>query len=160
LHRFEQRSLAARGVPRRLEIRIDACQAMEMRGHVTDLCAFAVDTQKRDAAARVEIFDLEPGELGAAQAVIEQYGQYRAIALALESVWIGRIQKPPRLAITERRRFALVATFLRAMHAVHRIDEDGVFLAQIRKQGGERRQLAPNCRRGKRTRLERIAPLN
>jgi hypothetical protein len=95
---------------------------------------------------------------GAAQAVIQQRGQHRAIALALEGRTVGRRQQRARLVVTDRRRFAFLAGHLRPLDAVDRVALDRVSLAQCIEQRRQGRQLAADRRAGERAQLQGAAP--
>ncbi len=61
----------------------------------------------------------------------------------------GRVEQLARLVIAERRRLAFAAFRLRPLDAFDRVMGDGVLLAQIFEQRGERRQPVPDRRAAK-----------
>ena len=99
----------------------------------------------RHAFARVpEILDLQLAQLLAPQRVEQQRRQNGAVALALDRVVLGRGQQLARLVIADRRRLAFAAFRLRPLDAFDRVVGDGVLLAEIFEQRGERRQPVPD----------------
>ena len=99
----------------------------------------------RYAAPRVlEVLDLEPAQLVAAQRVIEQGGKYGAVALALERYAVGCVQQPASLVISKRRRLAFVTFGLGTLHALDGVMGDGIALTQILEQRRQRRQAMPD----------------
>ena len=87
---------------------------------------------------------LELAQLLAPQRVEQQRGQDGAVALALDRVGLRRRQQLARLMIAERRRLAFAAFRLRPLDAFDRIVGDGVLLAEIFEQRGQRREPVPD----------------
>jgi hypothetical protein len=75
-----------------------------------------------------------------------------------ESVGGRRLEQPARLGIAQSRRAAFIAIGHGALDAVDRIAGDGVVLAEIIEQGGERRELAADAGVGELAFLEVLAP--
>ena len=99
---------------------------------VAGLVAFAVHAQVRDAAAGVDVLDLQATEFFAAQAVIEQGGEQRPVAQAFEaSCRCGRFIELPGLLVGDRRRLAFVAVDLGALDAFHGVGRHGVLVGQV-----------------------------
>src|SRR5208283_2866567 len=76
--------------------------------------------------------------------VEKQRRQDRAIALALDGVFLRRGQQFARLVIAERRRLAFAAFRLRPLDAFDRIVRDGVLLAQMFEQRRQRGEAVPD----------------
>jgi hypothetical protein len=77
--------------------------------------------------------------------VLEQGGQYRPIAAALEGIAGRSVQQLAGLSNAERRGGAFAVVGNRPLHAVDRIAGDRVALAEIVEQGRERRELATDA---------------
>jgi hypothetical protein len=113
----------------------------------------------RHAFARMpEILDLQLAQLLAAQRVEQQRRKDRAVALALDRVFLRRCEQLARLMIADRRRLAFAAFGPRPLDALDRIVGDGVLLAQIFEQRGERRQPAPDRRAAQPAPAQLVAP--
>ena len=78
------------------------------------------------------------------QRVVKQHGEDRPVAFALQRVRTRRVQQLPRLHVGDRRGLALVGPLLRTLHALDRIVRDGVPLAQVIEQIGQRREFPPD----------------
>ena len=79
--------------------------------------------------------------------------------LLLMRVVCGRRQQLARLVIAERRRLAFAAFRLRPLDAFDRVVGDGVLLAEIFEQRGQRREPVPDrCCRRARARTQLVAP--
>ena len=70
-------------------------------GDVADLAALALDAQVEDALAHRDVGDAQPAERGAPEPVIEQHGQDRAVALALQRCGIGGVEQASCLGVAE-----------------------------------------------------------
>jgi hypothetical protein len=117
----------------------------EQRAGLVEGVAGGVDPCRRlsgaAAFARVpKILHLQLAQLLAPQRVEQQRRQDGAVALALDRVLAGRCEQVARLMIADRRRLAFAAFGLRPLDAFDRVVGDGVLLAQILEQRGERRQ--------------------
>ena len=113
----------------------------------------------RHAFARVpKILDLEFAQFLAPQRVEQQRGQDGAIALALDGFFLRRIQQLARLVVADRRRLAFAAFRLRPLDAFDRVMGDGIFLAEIFEQRGERREPVPDRAAAKPAPHKIIAP--
>ena len=66
--------------------------------------------------------------------------------------------RPPGLGVAQGRRLAFVRPFARALDTRHRIEGDGVGVAQILKEGREGSQRPADARIRLLTRKQRIAP--
>ena len=81
------------------------------------------------------------------------------VALALEGVGGRRIEQRPGLGIAQRRRLALAGGLdRRALHTADRVVGDGVALAQVIEERGQRRELAPDAGGREAAFLERMPP--
>ena len=129
-----------------------------MHGNKPDLVALTLDPKMHHALTTLHVLDPQPAQLLAADAVIEQGGQDGAIAHALERVRRRRLQQLARLSVAERRRAAFIAIRHWPLHAVHGIAGDGVALAEIIEQRGQRRELAPDAGRRQSAGLQVLAP--
>ena len=74
----------------------------------------------------------------------KQRGQDGAVALALDRVVLRGIEQLARLVIAEGRGLAFAAFRLRPLDAFDRVMGDGVLVAQIFEQRGERGQPVPD----------------
>ncbi len=110
-------------------------------GEVADLAPFAMDAEMEHAFAALDVFHFELAELFAAQAMVEQGSEDRAVALSFKRVWRWRIEESPRLVVGECRCRAFVHVCCGALHAVNRIVGDGVLFAEVVEQGRECREL-------------------
>ena len=116
-----------------------------MQRQIPRLAALAGHFEMRHAFARVpEVLDLELAQFLAPQRVEQQRRQNGAVALALDRVVGRRSQQLARLMVAERRRLAFAAFRLRPLDAFDRVMGDGVFLAEIFEQRGERREPVPD----------------
>ena len=70
----------------------------------------------------------------------------------------GRVEQLARLMIAERRRLAFAAFRLRPLDAFDRIMGDGVLLAEIFEQRGERREPVPDRAAAKPAPRQLVAP--
>ena len=130
-----------------------------MQRQIPRLAAFAGHLEMRHAFARVpEILDLELAQLLAPQRVEQQRGQDGAVALALDRVVLRRVEQLARLVIAERRRLAFAAFRLRPLDAFDRVVGDGVLLAEIFEQRGERREPVPDRAAAKPAPRQLVAP--
>ena len=102
-----------------------------MNGDEPDLVAFAVDSEVHDALAALQIAQAQQTKFLPAHAVIEQCGENRAVPYTLQRVRGRGLEKSSNLRIAERRRAALAIIRGWPLHAVYRIAEDGVALAEI-----------------------------
>ena len=157
-HSPEERTVEFRAVPGRDEVRVETRERVRVDGQEAGLSALAEDLEVADAAAVVDVADVEMAELGAAQPVVQEHREDGAIAQALEGCLRGGLEQRAGLPVTERRRAAFVGAFLRPGDAVDRIDGNGVALAKVRKERRQRRELAPDGRGGELAGLERVAP--
>jgi hypothetical protein len=94
----------------------------------------------------------------APQAVVEEGGQDGPVAFAFEGVVRGRFQQRPGLAVAQRGGFALIPLRFGAFDPAHRVMADGVDLAEVVKQGGDRSELAPDGALGQAPPFEVFAP--
>src|SRR5271155_878327 len=76
----------------------------------------------------------------------------------LEGIVGWRIEQFASLGITESRGAAFIVVGHWALDAVDRVAGDRVALAEIIEQGRQRREFAPDARRGEYARLEVLAP--
>jgi hypothetical protein len=63
-----------------------------VQGDVADLVAFAVDAEVGYASAGLDVLDSEPAQFLAAETVIEERGEGRSVAKALETFVVGRLR--------------------------------------------------------------------
>ncbi|MBV9704205.1 MAG: hypothetical protein JO163_15855 [Methylobacteriaceae bacterium] len=116
-----------------------------------------------------KIPDLQLASFLAAQGLEQQLRQDRTITLALDGILAGRREQLARLMIADRRRLAFAALGLRPLDAFGRIVGDGILLAEMLEQRGERRQtvsdgraaeLAGAARRARRSDAPRVTTRN
>src|ERR1700732_2053715 len=105
-----------------------------MHWHETNLAALAVDTKVHDALAALHIANTQQAEFFAADAVIEQGGQNRAVPYTLQRVDGRGLQQPAGLRVAEGRRAAFIAIGRRPLDAVNGITGDGIAFTEIIKQ--------------------------
>ena len=87
-----------------------------------------------------KIPDLELAQLLAPQRVKEQRRENGAIPLALDCLFLRRIKELARLVVAKGGGLAFAALGLRPFDALDRVMGDGVLVAEILEQRGERRQ--------------------
>ena len=131
------------------EVFADEAQHHRVNGNKPDLVTFTLHSEMHDALAALHIAQTQQAQLLAADAMIEQGSEYRAVPYTLQRVRGRGLQQSPDLRVTERRRTALIVVGGRPLHSVHRIAEDGVTLTEIIEQRGKRRELAANARGSK-----------
>ena len=159
LHRPEQRTVFIGAVPGGIEVIVDQRVRAGMQRQIPRLAAFAGNSEMRHAFARVlNILHLQLAQFLAPQRVEQQRRQDGAVALALDGVGLRRIQQFARLMIADRWRLAFAAFRLRPLDAFDRIVGDGVFLAEIFEQRGERREPMPDRAAAKPAPHEIVAP--
>src|SRR5208282_2703923 len=94
----------------------------------------------------------------APQRVKQEGRENGAIALALDRVVLRGIEELARLVIAERWRLAFAAFRPRPLDALDRVMGDGVLVAEIFEQRGERRQPVPDGAAAKPALRQRVAP--
>ena len=157
--RPEQRAVFVGAVPGGGEVVVDERVGAGMQRQIARLAAFAGHLQMRHAFPRVpEVPHLELAQFLAPQRVEQQRGQDGAVALALDRVVSRRVQQLARLVIADRRRLAFAAFRLRPLDAFDRVMGDGVFLAEIFEQRGERREPMPDRAAAKPAPRQIVAP--
>ena len=113
----------------------------------------------RHPFARVaEILHLQLAQLLAPQRMEQQRRKNGAVAPALDGVLVGRCEQVARLMIADRRRLAFAAFGLRPLDAFDRVMGDGVLLAQIFEQRGQRSQPVPDRRAAEPALAQLVAP--
>ncbi|GAB3374028.1 hypothetical protein GCM10027514_09320 [Azotobacter armeniacus] len=133
---------------------MDTLGGDRVQGQVAQLAALAVDAQMLEAAAVLEVVDGQAGGFLAAQAVIEQHGEDRPVAAALQG-----FEQGPGLMIAESRGLAFIRFELGPFDAMHWIAAgDGVALEQVVEQAGEGGKLAAEGGRGEAALLQVLAP--
>jgi hypothetical protein len=95
-----------------------------------------------------EVLDLQGAQFGPAQAVVEENGEDGPVALALERLGVRSTEELAGLVVGDGRCLALVGPFGGPLHPVDRVDGDGVLLAEVIEEVGERGELPANRRRG------------
>jgi hypothetical protein len=104
------------------------------------------------------ILDLELAQFLTPQRVEQQGGKNGTVALALDGVFVGGGQQLACLMIADGWRLAFAAFCPRPLNALDRIMGDGVFLAQIFEQRGERCQPVPDRGTAKPAPRQLVAP--
>ena len=157
--RPEQRAGLVDAVAGRLEVVVDQRVDPRMQRHITRLAALAGDFQVRHALARMPgVADPKLAQLLTPQGVKQQRRQDGAVALALHRVRLGGRQQLAGLVVAECRRLAFAALGPRPLHAFHRIVGDGVAVAQVLEQRGERGQPMPDRAAAEAALHQRVAP--
>jgi len=106
-----------------------------MQRYIARLAALARHPQVRNAAALMpEILDRQFAELLPPKRVVEQGGEDRAIAFALERGIFRSLQELSRLVVPKRRRLTFISVDHRALHALDRVVRDGVAVAEVLEQ--------------------------
>src|SRR4051794_15113434 len=130
-----------------------------MQRHITGLATFAGHFEMRHAFARVpEVPNLELAQFFAAQRMEQQRRENGAVALAADAVVGWRVEQLARLMIAKGWRLAFAAFRLRALDAFDRVMRDGVLLAQIFEQRGNRREPVPDRAAAKPAPHQVVAP--
>ncbi len=149
--RSEEGAAVVAAVPGDLEVVMDQRVGSRVQPEIARLFALAGDAEMRNAAPRMpEVADLELTELFAPERVIEQGREDRAIAFPFGVVFPCRRvpawcrQQIMRMVIAERLRLAFAAFDLRPPDAFDRIVGDGVPIAEIVEERGERREAMPD----------------
>jgi hypothetical protein len=90
----------------------------------------------------------EAAQFFAAQPVVEEGGQDGAIAFAFQRVRRGRFQQRPDLAVAQRRRLAPIVIGLGALDPADRVVADGIGLAEVVEERGDRGEFSADGTRG------------
>ena len=85
-----------------------------VNGNKADLVALALDAEMHHALAALHVAEPQQAQLLAADAVIEQGGEYRAIPYTLQRVRGRGLQQPSRLGVAQGGRAAFIAVALPA----------------------------------------------
>lgn len=118
-HGPEERTIQCPAVFRHFQKLCNQPLRGRVNGNEADLVAFALNPEVHDALPAVDIADTELAQFLAADAVIEQDGEYRAVSYPLQRIGGRGFQQSLRLLIAERRSAALVAVRHRPFDAVH-----------------------------------------
>jgi hypothetical protein len=140
------------------QVIVDPLQGQRMGRHVADFTAFTENAQMDHTLAGLEIAHAQAAQFLAPQPVVQKGGQDRPVALAFKRIGRRRLQKRPRLAVTQGRRFAFARFGFRAFDAADRVVSDRVNLAQVIKERGDRGELAADGTLGQAAALEVFAP--
>lgn len=154
----EERTVELGAMPGGDEVGVEARERVRVDREEAGFPALAEDLEVADAAAVVDVADVEVAELGASQPVVKEHREDRAIAKAGERRLRRRVEERPRLAVADRRRAALVGALLRPRDAVDGIDGNGVAFAEVGEERRKRGELPPDGRGRKLAGLERAAP--
>jgi hypothetical protein len=90
--------------------------------------------------------------------VKQQRREDGAVALTPDGVLLRRFEQFARLVVADRRRLAFAALRARPFDAFDRVVGDGVLVAEIFEQRGERGQPAPDRAAAKPALRQRVAP--
>ena len=143
--RAKQRTIVVSAMSSGVEVIVDKHVGVRMQRQISRLVAFARHAEMRHALPRMpEVLHFQLAQLVAPQGVEKQRGQDGSIALALDRVRLRRRQQLACLVIAERLRLAFTAFRPRPLDAFDRIMGDGVLLAQILEQRGERGEPVPD----------------
>ena len=110
-----------------------------MNRHEPDFVALAFDSEVHDALAALHIPWAQRAQLLTADTVIEQDGQYRAVAHAFERIRGRGLKEPPRLRITQGRSAALIVIGSRPLHSIYGIPQNRIAFAQIKRRRQQRK---------------------
>ena len=145
LQRPEQRAVVIGAMTGGIEVIIDQAIRAGMQREIAGLAAFARHFQMRHAFACVpEVLHLQLAQLLAPQGMEQQRREDGPIAFAAKTVIDRCIEQLASLVIAKGRRLAFAALHLRPLHAFDRVVGDGVLLAEIFEQRGERREPVPD----------------
>ena len=123
---------------RGIEVVLDEAKGPWVDGRVAELSALSMHCECHDAPALDEVLDLEGAEFRPAQAVVEKDGKDGSVAFPLEGRWVRSVEELSGLVVGNRRGLAFVGPFGGPLHAVDRVDGDGVLLAEVIEEVGER----------------------
>jgi hypothetical protein len=112
---------------------MDTFEGERVGRHVPDFTTFTQDVQVGHALAALEVAHAQAAQFLAPQAVVEEGGQDGPVAFAFEGVVRGRFQQRPRLAVAQRRGFALILVYFRALDPADRVVAHRVFGTAARK---------------------------
>ena len=160
IDRPEQRAFPILSVSNGIEIVLDQAEGLRMHGQVAELSAFSVDREGHYAPALHEVLDLEGSKFCAAQTVVEEKSQDSPVAFPLQG---GRVRSAEELAclvVGDGRCLAFVGTFGWPLDTMDRVDGDGVLLAEVVEEVGERGELPANRGRGEGLLFEGFSPGN
>jgi hypothetical protein len=90
--------------------------------------------------------------------VEQQRRENCAVAFAFDRILVRRHQEIARLVVANRRRLAFAAFRLRPLDAFNRVMGDGVFVAEIFEQRGQRRQPVADGAAAKAAARQLVAP--
>lgn len=158
LHRPEQRPVGLVPVLRLGQVGGDEALRGDREGNIANLFPLALNAQMPHALAALDVPDLQLAQLFPPDAVIEEHGQDRPVALALQRPGRRGLQQPQRLLVSERRRCPLAVHRGRAPDAQHRIMQHGMAVTEIIIQGGQGREFTPDGVVGQAPALQVIAP--
>ena len=127
-----------------LKIFPDEAQRGDGYRQEADFAALSLDAQMGHAFPMLDIPYLERNQLGLTDAVIKKGGQDRPVPLAFKRVLRWRIQERSSLVVTQGRCRALIVIGSGPLDALDGVMGDGVSLAEVIEQGGQRRELAPD----------------
>ena len=131
-----------------------------VNGNEPSLIAFALYAEVHDTLAALHVADPQVAKLFPADAVIEQGRQYRAIPYTLQRVRGRGFQQTPCLCVAQGRRAAFIIISHRPLDPIHGIAGHGIALAEIIKERGKRRELAPDAGVRQVARLQMLSPGN
>jgi hypothetical protein len=131
-------------------------RVIELAGAV--VVAFAVDPQVRHAAAGVNVLDVEATQFFAAQAVVEERGEQRTIAQALEALVVRQVHQLASFLVGNRRRLALVIVDLGTLNPLDGVRRHGVLVGREFIQRRQRRELAADGSQRELPAIEVLAP--
>lgn len=138
---------------------MDPFHGDRMQWEIADLPALAVHAQMFDPTSLQDVLDGQSCCLLAAQPVIQQHGQNRPIAQALDRRRIRCIEQGLGLVVTQCRRFAFGGFNLGPFDPVHRIASgDRIAVEQVIEQAGHRCQLTPDRCSGQAALFELVTP--
>ena len=156
--RSEEGSLGVIPVSGGIEVVLDEAKGPRVDGRVAELPALSMHGECHDAPALDKVLHLEGAEFRSAQAVVEKDGEDGSVAFPLEGRRVRSVEELAGLVVGNRRGLAFVGPFGGPLHAVDRVDGDGVLLAEVIEEVGERGELPANRRRGEGLLFEGFPP--
>jgi len=104
-----------------------------------NLVALSLDAKVDDALTALHVADAQIAKFLAADAMVEQGSQYRAIPHTLQRVRGRDLQQLPRLRVAQGRCAAFIIICHWSFHTIDRIAGDSIALAEIIEKRGDRR---------------------
>ena len=159
-HWPEEGTLGIRPMPGGIEVVLDQGEGFRVHRGVAELSTLAVHREGHDPTALHKVFNLQGAQFRPTEAVVEEDSEYRPVSLAFEGRGVRSVEELPSLLVRDGGRFPFIRPFGGPFDTVDRVDNDGVFLAQVVEQVGQSGELPADGCRSHRLVLQRLAPGN